>query len=289
MIEQKEILFYNTNIEYAILSSIVFDNDSIDAIEEKLNPGDFYLPANKHAYEAMLSLREDGKPIDEVFLLERLSKTEKYAEAALIEILSANPISNVTAYIEMLKELTQKRMLMNIHISIRKALDDEVDPQKVLIDTLDMIEDTQNISSIAQKDRKMSEITQEIRDDMAKAQSGEKMPYYASGYPAFDSVIGGLVENGLTVVAGRPSMGKSSFTSGPIVNTLESGDAAVLYSMEVADKNALTRLVSFKSQEPLSYIKQGLVNGLNEFNSAMSFFEENDDNFKIVERNHLDF
>ena len=288
MHQQDESLeLHNVTVEAAILSSVIFDNDSLDEIGDVLHERDFFMPIHRKMYSVMLSLREHDKPIDEVFLVEELNKTEKYVEQAMIEVLSSNPISNLKSYIEMLKGLTQKRILYDLSINIRKGLSDNPDTQKVLIEALDSLEEAQDASLIARKDRKMSDITQEIRDDMAKAQSGEKLPYYASGYAAFDSAIGGLVENGLTVVAGRPSMGKSSFTSGPIVDTIQRGDSAVLYSMEVADKNALVRLVSFKSQEPLSSIKKGLVTGYTEFNGAMEFFENADNTFSIVDRSGM--
>jgi len=278
---------FNTNVETAILSAIIFDNDMMDEIGDKLLARDFYLPSNRTIYEVMSKLRASGKPIDDVFLLEELREKERNPEEALLEVMSANPISNVSSYLQLLKDFSQKRMLFDLSIAIRKGLDNDTDAQKLVISAMDSIEEVQNASSMLQEDRKMSDITAEIRDDMTKAQSGEKMPFYPTGYPAFDASVGGLVENGLTVIAGRPSMGKSSFTSGPIVDTLEKGDSVVLYSMEVADKNALVRLVSFKSQEPLSDIKKGLVSGYAEFNGAMQFFEDSDDSFFIVDRSGM--
>lgn len=287
MSHEENMELHNTSIEAAVLSAIIFDNEIINDLSDKLSPRDFYLPGHRAMYKAMLELSEKGQPLDEVFLLEKISATEKYAQDIILSVMSATPISNITAYIDGLKRMSQKRMLLDVSLNIRKGLSDGVEAEKILINAMDMLDETQNITSVAQNDRKMSEITAEIRGDMEKARTGEKMPFYATGYPQFDSEIGGFVENGLTVVAGRPSMGKSSFISGPIVKTLNNGDSAVLYSMEVADKNALIRLVSFKSQEPLSSIKKGMVSGFDKFNEAMSFFEANDENFSIVDRSGM--
>lgn len=287
MNNEENIELHNTTIESAILSAVIFENDIFDEIADSLKARDFFLPGHKAIYNAMTYLSEKGKPIDEVFLLEEISKTEKYAQEVLINVMSSNPISNIDAYVTVLKELSQKRMLFDLALNIRKGIGGGEDTTQIMIEAMDMLDETQNITSEAQNDRKMSDITSEIRDDMEKARTGEKMPYYQTGYHQFDSQIGGFVENGLTVVAGRPSMGKSSFTSAPIVNTLKEGNSAALYSMEVADKNALVRLVSFKSQEPLSSIKKGLISGYDEFNEAMSFFENNEDNFSIIDRSGM--
>jgi len=279
---------YNLPVEYAILSAIVFENELIHEISEKLSPNDFYLPSNRDIYSIILELAEEGKPIDEVFIEERLRARRKDYEMALLSVLSANPIANTEPYLEMLKDLSAKRRLFDLSIEIRKKLDDSnVESSSILFEAMEMIERIQDESSTERGDRKISEITAEIRSDMDKARTGEKLPFFETGYRTFDSQIGGFAENGLNVVAARPSMGKSSFVSGPIVNTIKKGKSAVLYSMEVVDKNALARLISFKSQEPLSNIKKGLVRDISKFNEAMEFFESMEDRLVIVDRSGM--
>ncbi len=124
----------------------------------------------------------------------------------------------------------------------------------------------------------------ECTHDMDKAQRGEKTPYFQTGYINFDSYAGGFVENGLTVVAGRPSMGKSSFTSGPIMSALTRQESIVVYSMEVEDKKALLRLISFKSEEPLSRLKVGLINNFEKYASTKKTLIGADTLLSIVDR-----
>lgn len=284
---QQEIELYNADLEAAILSAIIFDNEIFIDIGEKLSSDDFYIPDHKKMFEIFESLSENDEPMDEVFILPKLSKVSKSAEETLIRVMSTNPISNIDAYISMIKDLTKKRKLNDVALKIRKAIQEDKESQDILISTMDDIEDIHNVSATGYKARKMSEIVSEIESDMDKALRGEKTPFYKTGYKSFDSEIGGFFENGLTVIAGRPSMGKSSFTSGPIVKTLEDGNSAVLYSMEVEDKNALTRLISFVSQEPLSSIKNGRVTNFTDFNEARDFFKSNDDNFVIVDKSGM--
>ncbi len=287
MENNNEIELYNPSVEAAILSAIIFDNEVMDDMSDKISHNDFFVPLHRHMYSIMLELREKGRPIDEVFILPELKKKEKHAEEGMIGVMSVNPISNISSYLGMIKNYTQKRALSDLSFKIRKDLLDNDDAQKVLIDAMDQLEKAYDIASTSQNARKISEITLEIRDDMDKAKSGEKLPFYETGYVEFDVIAGGFVENGLTVVAGRPSMGKSSFTSGPIMNSLMNGESSILYSMEVVDKNALVRLVSFRSQEPLSSIKRGLVSGIDNFNESMSFFESSDEIFTIVDRSGM--
>jgi len=187
----------------------------------------------------------------------------------------------------MLKELHQKRIMYSLSIDIQKNIHEECDIQKIFTKAIEMLDNAQNTTSSLNKDRTIDEIVDEIRIDMDKAANGEQVPFFETGYQEFDSSIGGFVENGLTVVAGRPSMGKSSFTSGPIVKTLENNKSVILYSMEVADKNALLRLISFKSQEPLSNMKKGMVKNYKDMSKAMEFFIGYNNRFTIVDRSGM--
>jgi replicative DNA helicase len=156
-------------------------------------------------------------------------------------------------------------------------------PDDIAMEAIRMLEELEESSS-NNEHRSISDIVEEIYKDMENARTNKELPYLKTGYKNFDKSVGGFVENGLTVIAGRPSMGKSSFTSGPIVHTLEEGYSVVLYSMEVADKNALKRLIAYKAQEPLSNINRGVVGDYASFKDAVDFFKKHEDRFAIVDR-----
>ena len=99
------------NIETSVLSSILFNPELMDDIANKLKPNDFYLPAHRDIYETMVQLHSDDIPIDEDFLIKKSKKTLN--EKVLLEILSANPISNVHGYVRELKELSVRRQIQN--------------------------------------------------------------------------------------------------------------------------------------------------------------------------------
>jgi replicative DNA helicase len=94
---------YNLNIERAVLSAIVFDPEIYEEIAAKLNYQDFYLPFHQHVFTAMEDLSRNEKPIDEEFLRSKLVGMGKFDEVAMLELLSANPISNTSAYLGEIK------------------------------------------------------------------------------------------------------------------------------------------------------------------------------------------
>jgi len=278
---------YSPSVESAILSSAMFDEDSANKIVMLLSEEDFFIPAHREIYKIIKSLIKEGLPVDESFISPRLSKVIKNHEVILVDVMASSPITAIDPYVKLLKEYTQKRKLHDLSMKIRKSIESGSTIIDSIVDVEKAIEDIQMSIGIDDDTRSIGDIIDEIERDMEKAQSGEKLPYYETGYYNFDTYAGGFVENGLNVVAARPSMGKSSFLSGPIVSTLEKGNAAVLYSMEVVDKNALLRLISFKSQEPLSNLKRGMLSDYERYKRSKDFFLASDGLLDIVDRSGM--
>ena len=111
------------DIERAVLSSILFSPDSMDDIGTKLKPNDFYLPAHRDIYEAMVLLHSQDVPIDEDFLIKKSVKTLN--QDVLIGILSANPISNVSGYVREIKSLSVRRQIQNFALEIQRNADNQ--------------------------------------------------------------------------------------------------------------------------------------------------------------------
>ena len=110
---------YNLAFERSILSSIIFNPESFEDISPLLNYTDFYLPTHAHIYEAMVVLESKDMPIDEEFIKKELKS--HFDEQVMLEILSANPISNTKAYLEEIVDKSRLRKLLNVTNIIKKV------------------------------------------------------------------------------------------------------------------------------------------------------------------------
>ena len=110
--------YYNLDIERAILSTILFDNTTIDEIEHILKYDDFYHPFHQKIYKVMLSLKEKELPIDEVFIQEQLKN--EFDETLFVEIITTTPLSMIDEYSKKIKELSTKRKL-ELFLNKKKA------------------------------------------------------------------------------------------------------------------------------------------------------------------------
>ncbi|WP_428026260.1 DUF3987 domain-containing protein [Arcobacter sp.] len=98
---------HTINIERTVLCSFLFDYKQFDRMNSKLTKESFYADGHKKIFESMLRLYKQNKPIDEEFIKKDLNSNEY--DHILIDILSSNPITNLSQYIETLQENHRQR------------------------------------------------------------------------------------------------------------------------------------------------------------------------------------
>lgn len=221
---------YALNIERAVLSSILFDQDIIEDILGVLKPKDFYLPAHQKVFEVMEALNHEDLPIDEDFIRKRVDSKE-VSDSVLIEILSANPISNTMAYVKEIKDGSVKRELAHLATNIKKySVDDNLTAQEA-------VDNVQNelyhitTDSAASELKDMKHIIEATKEHIQKMQ--ERGTSYltgqTTGFYALDKKTTGFNSGDLVIIAARPAMGKTSIVLNTALQNLEKGDGIIFF------------------------------------------------------------
>jgi replicative DNA helicase len=249
---------YALNIERAVLSSILFDQEIIEDILGILKPSDFYLPAHQKVFETMMHLNAADLPIDEDFIRKRLDEKE-VSDSVLIEILSANPISNTLAYVKEIKDGAVKRELAHFATNVKKfSVDDNLTAQ----DAVDRVQNelyhiTTDSASTDLKD--MKTIITNTREHIKKMQ--ERGTSYltgqTTGFYALDKKTTGFNAGDLVIIAARPAMGKTSIVLNTALQNLEKGDGVIFFSLEMPETQLMIRLISAKTGVPLQNVRKG--------------------------------
>jgi len=249
---------YLLNIERAVLSSILFDHDVIEDILGVLKPSDFYLPAHQKVFAVMEELNYADMPIDEEFIRKRLDNKE-VSDSVLIEILSANPISNTMAYVKEIKDGAIKRELTSLATTIKKiTLEDEVTAQEA-VDKVqnELYKITSDSSSSELKD--MQAIIEATRAHILKMQERgvSYLTGQTTGFYALDKKTTGFNPGDLVIIAARPAMGKTAIVLNTTLKNLEKGDGVIFFSLEMPETQLMTRLISAKTGVPLQNVRKG--------------------------------
>lgn len=200
---------YSINIERAVLSSILFNPDEIEDVLGILKAKDFYLPMHQKIFNVMTKLHDLDMPIDEEFIRKKLD-TKEVDDSVLIEILSANPITNTLAYVKEIKDASVKRELATLATTIKKVAIEEDIPASEAVDTVQNALYKISTDSASTELKNIENITSDTLEYIKKMKKlGNKhLIGETTGFYDLDKKTTGFNEGDLVIIAARPAMGK---------------------------------------------------------------------------------
>ena len=206
----------NVEAEQALLGTILIQDKSLLKIVEILSPDDFYRDANKVVFEAMVSLFERREPHDLVTVTNLLRNQNR-----LDRIGGATYLTSLTDVIPFTGALVHHANIIRQKAVLRKLIRTSSDVAARCYDAQDDIETLvddaeQAIFEIAQARKKqgfepMSRIVPKAFERVTRlAERKEHITGVSTGYTDLDRMTAGLQPSDLIILAGRPSMGKTS-------------------------------------------------------------------------------
>ena len=225
---------YSINIERAVLSSILFNPEEIEDVLGLIKHKDFYLPAHQKIFHVMEQLHTADMPIDEEFIRKRIDAKD-VDDSILIEILSANPITNTLAYVKEIKDGAVKRELANLATIIKKvAIEDDILASEA-VNTIqnELYKITTDSASSELKD--MADVTAETLDYIHRMKKlGNKyLIGQTTGFFELDKKTTGFNEGDLIIIAARPAMGKTALVLNMALKNVEANKGVIFFSLEM--------------------------------------------------------
>jgi replicative DNA helicase len=275
---------YSINIERAVLSSIFFNPEELEDILGVLKPKDFYLPAHKSIFEAMIKLHEDDMPIDEDFIRNKINSKD-IDDSVLLEILSANPITNTQAYVKEIKDASVKRELATLATTIKKvAIEEQISANEAL-DTIqgELYKISTNSATSELKD--MQTVTGDTLAYIEKMKKlGNKFLIgQTTGFDSLDKKTTGFNEGDLVIIAARPAMGKTALVLNMALKNIERDKGVIFFSLEMPAEQLMLRMLAAKTSIPLQNLRKGdmddnqwskLTDAFNQLNSKKLFVDD---------------
>jgi len=250
---------YNLNIERAVLSAVIFDPETYEEIAAKLKPHDFYLPFHQHIFTAMEELSVEEKPLDDEFLRTKLTSMGKFDEVAMLDLLSANPITNTAAYMKEIKAKSTKRALATLATEIKKVtIEDDLPAEEVMnLVEKKLYEITQN--STSDDFRESKEITMAMMSEIErlKALGNSKLIGTDTGFKNLNDKTSGFGKGDLVIIAARPAMGKTALVLNMALKAIERNEGVAFFSLEMPAEQLMLRLLSAKTSIPLQALRVG--------------------------------
>ncbi len=206
----------NIEAEQSVLGSILIDQDAMVKIADIIQSSDFYKLAHQKIYNACLDLYERKEPIDILSLTSNLKEKNQLDEIGGRSYIAhlANVVPTA-ANIKNYASIVQKKATLRRLISAANRISSIGYQEQEEIDTL-LDQAEQQLFSVSQAYLKQNFVpiqdlltdTFERIDELHK--NDGKMRGLPTGFNKLDNMLAGLQKSDLVILAGRPSMGKTT-------------------------------------------------------------------------------
>ena len=236
-----------------MLGSLMLKPDAWIDVIDVLNVNDFYRSEHKIVFDAMDRLWRDNQPIDAITVAEVLTSNgqlDRIGGAAYLADLAENTpgASNAAAYARIVRERSTLRQLIRAGQRIVEA---GFDPDGRSGDDLVELAESE-VFGIAERrigdegPQPVTPMLHRAAEELRKLYENQgQLPGLPSGFEDLDKKTAGFKDSDLIVIAGRPSMGKTSFAMNIVEYAVVQCDKpSVVFSLEMAAEQLVLRLLS---------------------------------------------
>ncbi|MFO2511074.1 replicative DNA helicase [Legionella pneumophila serogroup 2] len=244
---------HSVEAEQSIIGGLMLDNQVWDKVSNKLCETDFYRTEHRILFRAISALAKKDQPFDVVTLLDALKTRNELddagGEAYLFELANNTPsVANVTAYADIVREKSVQRQLIAVATEIA---DSAYNPAgREVPELLDMAETKvfaigEQTASDGGPENIKSILVRAVEKIDALYHNGDAITGLATGLSDLDEMTSGLQPSDLIIVAGRPSMGKTTLVMNMAEHAaIKASKPVLVFSMEMPADSLAMRMMS---------------------------------------------
>ncbi len=269
MIRQDEVRTppHSVEAEQAVLGGLMLDTNAWDAVADIVVAADFYRRDHRLIFEAVTEVAEIRGSIDAVTVsefLERKGRLEEIGGLAYLGTIARDTPSaaNVRAYAEIIRERSILRQLVAAGGEIAAAATDSRGrPAREIVD-----EAERRVFEIAERGSRGRSGFVAVRDILPQTidrldllhQSPGEIRGVPTGFTQLDRKTTGLQAGDLVVIAGRPSMGKSTLAVNIAENAaIAKGLPVAIFSMEMSAEQLTLRMIASLGRVNQTHLRTG--------------------------------
>jgi len=236
----------NKDIEQAIIGMVMFDPPVIDMILTYIrDPNAFYYDSNKYLWTMLLEMYQTKIPIDLLSVTEYSKTHNPYANKldalhiteCFNKASSSGPIKH---YAKILQEKFLRRQLNKEIRLLSKRNADEEDTDSLLASIRNISQELENIKP--RKDKSINDLIDETLEHIKT--SDNIIPF---NNKALDTIAGGMSRKEITVIGGRPSMGKSTTVLNIAKGLIEQDLKVMMFNREMNNIEMFKKLLTIET------------------------------------------
>jgi len=241
---------HNFLAEKMILSCIIVNPKILEVIRQNLAINAFYFKNHQELYRVLIQMEDNRLPIDIVTVTIFLQDNGLLSKIGGIKVLldlgnQSLTFSYIMEYIRIIKEKFLKRCLIKFgykvvnsgyitNISLETTL---FKVEKELFTLTNEIRKNKTVNT--------AQVLNELFSDLKNKFLNPQLPGLSSGFQKLDELTQGFQKSDLIIIAGRPSMGKTTLSLNMILNCIKNSRSPILFcSLEMSKEQILYRLLS---------------------------------------------
>ncbi len=270
---------HSQEAEESVIGGILVHSRKFNDVAEFLVPEDFYHPALRAIYEAMIECDASSKPIDSITVVEQmraldtLDKLRAFNGPDYLTELMAKVVTveNIGYHARIVRGKATARRLVEACREISARGYGEYGDVDQYID-----EAEKQIFEIAQRSQKQSYepiktvLYTTIKNLEKRYEQKKAVTGVPTGYHKLDAMTAGLQPGDLIIIAARPSMGKTSFVMNMVLNAAMSKQRtddgkekhpfpALVFSLEMSKESLCERLLCSEARVDSMKLRGGFL------------------------------
>lgn len=245
---------HSIEAEQSVLGALMLDHRAWDNVADRIGAPDFYRNDHRVIFEAIIKLSNRNQPFDVLTIAEVLKSENNLhllpaGEAYLYELAQNTPsAANITAYADIVREYSVFRQLISLGADVTDSVFNlEGRDSSALLDHAEQL--VYKISEHQQRGSgpiSIAQLLSKATDRLDQLYHSKGMlTGVSTGFVDFDQMTSGLQPGDMIVVAGRPSMGKTSFAMNIAeFAALKQDKPVMVFSMEMPAEQLALRMIS---------------------------------------------
>lgn len=224
--------------EQAIVGACLIDPVAFDQAASLVQAIDFEDRANRHVWQAIEVMAKDGEPIDAISVSARMEAIGSLDAAGgmgyLVDLASNAPAAaNVLHYARQVHDKAMLRHLGRLCEDMaQKCRDREAKADELAMEAENRIHKLATTKRAVQDMMTASEVMR-LALEYADSRASGEVKTVKTGLAKFDRLTGGLLRGSLTVVAARPSQGKTALGLCMAVGAVKADQSVAFFSLEM--------------------------------------------------------
>lgn len=257
----------NIDAEKSILGGLMLEQEAWDEVSEILIEDDFYKPAHKKIYAGIRELKRREMPSDLVtvsnMLMEKGELETLGGAAYLAEMIDHTPsTANIASYAKIVQEKSLlRKVITSSQEFVDQAYSQEFDNMDSFLDSLEakvfQLAESKTTSGLTDASELVKMSLEKIESLYA---SQMLITGVASGFAELDELTAGFHPGELTIIAARPSMGKTAFSLNIAQHAVMKDKKKVAYfSVEMGKEQVMVRMLASSAKIRLGDLRIGKI------------------------------